>query len=587
MDSPSSAMDPATLTIIQQRLDGISHRMGAVMTRTARSSIASQAHDFSCFLTDAGGRLLSQAEGIPIHTGGGGFAVRALIDFFRGDIQPGDIFVSNDVYTAGGNHLPDWTVFGPVFAEGRLVAFTCIRSHQMDIGGGAAGTYFPDAKEIFHEGLRIPPLKLEDSGVLRKDVLELLKTNCRRPDILAGDLGAMIGSVKRGLAWVGELIREHGWNLLRTYCEALLDYAEQRMRQELEGIPDGVYEVTETMNNDCFSDRSVRIRLRLTVQGSHLVADFTGTDPQIPAYKNSPLPNTYSAVYAALATVVDPQIPHNEGMYRVIQVVAPEGTLVNPKEPAPVSFSTIHPAHEIMHCCWKALAQCAPERVCAGWGKMANPTFSGRDRQGRVFVLFNLAGMASAGAMRGRDGIDQIGTPINMGGMIIPNLECLEHVYPVRFLRHELLRDSCGAGEYRGGTGVDYQVRLLVPGPLCLRGEGQKTPSGYGIAGGKAGKEARVTFRPDGQPERDLPAYGVVEVGPGTLRVQSSGSGGWGDPHRRKPDAVLQDVRSGILSREKAREDYGVEIHEQAGEVDEVATRTLRSGRSGSPGPER
>lgn len=556
--SRDSGIDPATLTIIQKRLDGITHLMGAVMSRTARSSLASQAHDFSCFLTDAGGRLLSQAEGIPIHTGGGGFAVRALLDFFKGDIRPGDVFVSNDVYAAGGNHLPDWTVFGPVFSGGELVAFACIRSHQLDIGGGAAGTYNPQAREIFHEGLRIPPLKLIAGGSPRSDVLALLKVNSRRPDILGGDLGAMVGSVKRGIEWMGEIIREYGWGELRAYCEALLDYAERRMRQELEGIPDGVYEAEETMNNDCFSGRTVAIRLRLTVRGSDLTADFTGTDPQIPAYKNSPLANTYSAVYAALATAVDPQIPHNEGMYRTLRVVAPEGTVVNPREPAPVSFSTIHPAHEIMHCCWKALAQAVPERVCAGWGKMANPTLSGLDRHGRVFVIFNLGGLASAGAMRGRDGIEQIGTPINMGGMIIPNLESLERLYPVRFLKHELRRDSCGAGEFRGGTGVDYQVQLLEPGTLCLRGEGQNTPSGYGVAGGTAGEPARVTYRREGEAEERLPAYGIVSVEPGVLRIQSSGSGGWGDPLRRDPDAVRRDVRNGILSPRRARADYGV-----------------------------
>ncbi|MDP6483725.1 MAG: hydantoinase B/oxoprolinase family protein [Nitrospinota bacterium] len=565
MSARRAAIDPATLTIIQQKLDGITHRMGAVMTRTARSAIASQAHDFSCFLTDDRARLLSQAEGIPIHTGGGGFAVRALLEFFGDDIRDGDIFVSNDVYTAGGNHLPDWTVFAPVFAGNDPAAFTCIRSHQFDIGGGAAGTYNPEAKEIFHEGLRIPPLKLEDRGVPRADVLELLKINCRRPDILAGDLGAMVGSVKKGLGWVEDLLKEHGWDRLRTYCDALLDYGEHRMRLEVEDIPDGVYEAADAMNNDCFSDRSVSIRLRLTVRGGEIEADFTGTDPQIPAYKNSNLPNTYSAVYAALATVVDPQIPHNEGMYRTIRVSAPEGTVVNCTEPAPVSFATIHPAHEIMHCCWKALALADPDRVCGGWGKMANPVLSGRDRNGRVFVLFNLAGLASAGAAKGKDGTDQIGTPINMGGMIIPNLESLERLNPVRFVRHEVRRDSCGPGEFRGGTGVDYQLELLAPGTLYLRGEGQGDPSGYGTSGGKAGAPARVSFRPDGGPESALPAYGVMGVGPGVLRVQSAGSGGWGDPAGRDPSKVLQEVRDGILSPEKARADYGIEVDENAG----------------------
>ena len=570
MDPLKAAIDPAELTIIQKKLDSITHRMGVVMTRTARSSLASQGHDFSCFLTDDQGRLLSQAEGIPIHTGGGGFAVRALLEFFGDDIRPGDILISNDVYTAGGNHLPDWTVFAPVFADARLAVFTCIRSHQLDIGGGAAGTYNTKAKEIFHEGLRIPPLKLEDRGVLRADVLELLKINGRRPDILAGDVSAMIGSVKRGAAWIEELILERGWETLRRYCEALLDYSERRMRLELEKIPDGVYEATETMDNDGFDVRDVTIRLRLEIRGGDVTADFTGTDPQVPSFKNSSLSNTYSAVYAALATVVDPRIPHNEGMYRTIRIIAPEGTVVHCTEPAAVTFSTLHPAHEIINCCWKALARTDPHRVCGGWGKMANPTFSGLDRHGRVFVMFNLAGYAGAGAMDERDGFDQIGSPICMGGMIIPNLESIERIYPVRFLKHELRRDTCGPGEFRGGTGVDYQVELLVPGTLCFRGEGQGAPSGFGVSGGGEGEPAQVTFRrrgrpDDGEPEEALPAYGIREVGCGVLRIQSAGGGGWGDPEGRDPEAVRRDVRNGVLSPEKARTDYGIEVDDGAG----------------------
>ncbi len=562
MNKGAAGHDPATLTIIQQRLDGITYGMGAVMTRTARSALASQAHDFSCFLTDAQGRLLSQAEGIPIHTGGGGFAVRALLDSFGEEIRPGDIFVSNDVYTAGGNHLADWTVFAPVFAEGGLVAFTCNRCHQLDIGGGAAGAYNPEAREIYHEGLRIPPLRLESEGVPRKDLLDLLMANCRRPDILNGDVGAMVGSIKMGIAWMEGLIGEYGWPTLHAYCDALLDYAEQRMRQELLEIPDGVYEAREVMANDCFSDREVLIRLRLTIQGSALTADFTGTDPQISGYKNSALPNTFSAVYAALATVVDPRILHNEGMYRPVRVIAPEGTVVNCTEPAPVGFATIHPAHEVMHCFWKAIGQADPERVCGGWGKMSNPAIAGLDGQGRVFVLYNLGGLASAGAMKGRDGIDQIGTPINMGGLVIPNLEHLERAYPVRFVRHEFRRDSAGAGQYRGGTGVDYQVRLLNPATIFLRGEGQDNASGFGMAGGKSGAGAKVTYSPDGDPERELPAYGIMDIPPGIIRVRSAGSGGWGDPSARQKDQVLRDVREGILSPEKAREYYGFELDE-------------------------
>ena len=232
-----TAIDPVVLALTQNRLDHISQQMGWVMVRTARSPIFSQAHDFSCFIAGADGTVVSQADGIPIHTGGGGFAVRALLEAWGDDIADEDVFLLNDPYAAGGNHLPDWVIARPVFSGETLVAFTCNRAHQSDIGGGAAGTYNPEATEIFHEGLRLPVMRLIEKGQTRKDLWELLKLNCRTPDLLDGDLRAMLGSTRIGAERVKALVDDLGLDQALASFDGILDHAEARFKAAIDALP--------------------------------------------------------------------------------------------------------------------------------------------------------------------------------------------------------------------------------------------------------------------------------------------------------------------------------------------------------------
>lgn len=310
--------NPITIALVQNRLDHIARHMGWVMVRTSRSPIFNQSHDFSCYLTDADGTLVSQADGIPIHTGGGGFAVRALLKAFAGRIEAEDVFLLNDPYVAGGNHLPDWVIARPVFAEGALVAFACNRAHQSDIGGGAAGTYNAKATEIFHEGIRLPPLKLLEHGAVRDDLWQLLMINTRCPELLDGDLRAMLGSTRVGAVEIERLAAELGVSTVMSLFDAILDHADRRLRTSVAKLPDGVFYAEEGYDNDCFGPSDIRLRLTLTKIGDAMTVDFTGTDPQIRGFKNSSLPNTYSAVYAAVASFFDPDLPRNEGTFRCI-----------------------------------------------------------------------------------------------------------------------------------------------------------------------------------------------------------------------------------------------------------------------------
>lgn len=576
-----SELDPITVSVVWHRLESITREIGAVMAATARSPIFSEAHDFSCFLADADGVVVTQADGLPIHTGCGGTAVRAVLARFGEDVRPGDSFLVNDPYLGGGNHLPDGVIATPVFAGGRLLFFACNRAHQVDIGGGAPGTYNPRATEIFQEGLRIPPLRVVDAWVPRRDALDLVAANSRQPDVLRADLDAMIGSTRIGARRLEELISWLGADATAAYVVELLAAAERRMLAALRRIPDGIYRGADAMNNDCRSEREVWVRATVEVRDGRLLVDFHGSDAEIQAYKNSSLANTMSAVYLAVALLVDPTIPHNEGAYRPIAVRAPLGSVVNPRPPAPVGSCTVHPAIEIIHAVWRALGPALPERSSAGWGKEVRPiTTSGPGWDPRV--VYHSLTAPGAGAVHGRDGFDSLASLVGLGGSYAPSIERWERQYPIRIRRSELQRDAAGAGQWRGGTGQVYEVELLEDSVCAMRAEGVRTPSGFGVMGGGDGRPGRATA--DG---RDLPQNDVVQLAAGTvIHIEAPGGGGWGDPSDRDAALVEAEVADGLLSIGRAREVYGV----IAG--DGAATATLRnqmravpaSARTASPG---
>ena len=571
-----STFDPVTLALVQNRLDHIARQMGWVMVRTSRSPIFNQSHDFSCFITTAEGTLISQADGIPIHTGGGGFAVRALLKVYGKDVNPGDVFLLNDPYEAGGNHLPDWVVAQPVFAGGRLVAFTCNRAHQSDIGGGAAGTYNPEATEIFHEGIRLPALKLAARGNVDDGLWRLLLLNTRTPHLLDGDLRAMMGSARIGGEEVAKLATELGHDSVHSNFEGILDHADHRMRAALGTLPDGVYAAEESFDTDCFTPMDIPIRATLTKQGDRLTVDFTGTHAQIRGFKNSSLANTYSAVYAGIASFFDADLPRNEGTFRNVTIIAPEGTLINARAPAPLTMCTVFPAHEIMHIIWQALSKAAPSRALAGWGKNSFPISSGRDAKERTWVMYNWGGNSGAGAAMTRDGFNQMGPMITLGGLTIPNAETYEHLYPVVVRRHEMRRDGGGGGRYRGGTGVAYDVDVLTGSQLSFRAEGITRPTGFGTAGGLAGAIGEITFTEPGGPVRNAPQYGLCDVGPVHIQLNSPGGGGVGHAFDRDIARVVRDVRDGLVSIQAAAAVYGVVMAPDGKSADAAATAKTR-----------
>ena len=571
----AKTIDPIVLALTQNRLDHICRQMGWVMSQTALSPIFSQSHDFACFITGAGGDIISQADGLPAHAAGGGFAVRALLKAFGDDFSEGDSFVMNDPYAAGGNHLPDWVVATPVFAAGKLIAFACTRAHQSDIGGGAPGTYNGDATDIFQEGIRLPPMRLIEKGQVRRDVWQLLLLNSRTPELLDGDVQAMLGATRIGSERIIALAPELGADTIAEVFDAVLDHADARFRQVIAALPDGVYTGDEHTDNDCFAPGKFNIHLTLTIKGDTLTIDYTGTDAQMKGFKNSPVANSHSLTYVGLASFLGGDIPINEGTFRSVKLILPPGSLVNPNPPAPQTMSTMYMGHEIVHAVWKALAKADPARACAGWGKTIHGISTGKNAAGEPYVLYHWNALSGAGAVAERDGFHQIGLLGSLGGLTIPNAEAYERLYPIRIHRHEIRKDSAGAGERRGGAGVEYEAEVDGEVVQSFRSEGLTHAAAYGVGGGGDGLGCEMTITSGGAVVNDIPIYGKRTLRNPRFIVRSSGGGGWGNPRKRDPKAVAADVRDGIVSKEAAREIYAVAV-DAAGVLDAAGTARLR-----------
>src|SRR5438128_1994226 len=371
----STGVDPITVSVIQHRLHAIVAEMGEAMLRTSYSQILNSSRDFSTAVCDPGGRLIAQAEHVPIHVGALPWAVASVRAFFGDTIRPGDVFLLNDPYH-GNNHLPDLTAFVPVFAgaserpaDGRLLFWSVNRSHQSDIGGATHGAYNPGATEIWQEGIRITPLRLYDAGEIREDVLQMIATNVRHPRDFRGDLAAMIGSARVGERRLHALLAEYGTEQTLAGVEAVLDSAERRTRACIASFKNGVFRGEAIIDDDGRGHRDLWIRAVVTKRGSDLTVDITDCHPQVTSFINSSYANMRASVAMAIAYLIDPDIPKNDGTFRPVTVIAREGTIAWAKAPAPVTLCTNCCVQVIGEAIIKALTCSCTEIAMLGWGR--------------------------------------------------------------------------------------------------------------------------------------------------------------------------------------------------------------------------
>jgi N-methylhydantoinase B len=588
-------LDPTTFAVISRAFNSIAEEMSLTFEYSAWSSIISEAKDYSCAIYDAGSppNAVCNVPAIPVHVNAQPVATGHIAEFFGDDIADGDILMVNSAYY-GCTHTGDLVVAAPVFHDGVHRFWTVATGHQMDVGSSFNTSVPVQATDIWKEGLQIPPLRLEEGGRLRKDVLNLYLENLRYRDFVYGDLMSQVGSVKTAKRRVLELIERWGIETLRTFATQIIDYADRRTADEVMRWPDGVYRSRSWVDSDGHGIEHIKIECQLTIAGDHITIDYTGSDPQARGGVNASWATCQNASTTPILMCVDPDIPHNQGCLSHIHVVAPKGTITNVEWPGCTADAPIVPADAISDAVWKCLAQAIPEKAVAGFGHIApNAVSSGADRRtpGEVkpwsAIFFN--GSSGGGACAEYDGWPLMYNTSTAGSLsFVPN-EVMELHYPVLVRRHEVRTDSMGAGRTRGGPGLTFHVESRG-GQVDNYGygDGMANPP-HGLFGGRPGDGgALYRINADGaQTFFSMICYFRVRDGESWVAL-STGGGGYGDPLERDPARVQTDVRHGFVSLGAARREYGVVLHAQTLEIDHAATAALRTrlaAERGDPAP--
>ena len=552
-------VDPILLSVYARMFRSITDEMSISMERTTRSPILCEAKDYVTGLYDAEGRMLEQTENLPILAFSLAPVCKYICNYFGDDIHPGDVIFHNDVFSFG-NQNNDVAVYKPIFFEDKLVAWTAVKGHQADIGGAVAGGYNPNAVEVWQEALRIPPVKVYDRGKLRKDVWDLIFANIRF-DIVQHDMKAEIGACRVGERRMLSLLEKYGRKSFETHKEALFDATRRMMESEIASIPDGNYTGEGRVYYDGRHEGSTfTIRVKIKVDGKRIKFDYSQTDAQTNGFVNGTFTSSASATILTLLQMVNPDIPHNEGMVAPIEIVIPEGTILNASYPKATTFGN-HLCPPNAEAIQRALAPVMPDRVTAGWNNLLCSLTTGLDPQKKEkYVDIGFMGLkGGSGAIRGTDGYDHIGMIDASGGVLDQDYEMFEQQTPHRLIRHEYLADSAGPGQWRGGLGVETIFEIGSDDTqVVIFGDGDFEPA-FGLFGGGDGtlNFIRLTY-PDGKVVTPRNKDLITGVPRGTIyHQQAGGGGGYGDPKLRNRTKLKQEVRDGLISVAAAAKFYG------------------------------
>ena len=553
-----SAIDPLTLAVVRHKLLAVTEEVVETMVRTCFSPLLNQSRDLSAVVLDGDAQVVAQAERTPIHMGAMPFAVRAMAEDFAGDVAPGDVLMANDPYW-GGSHLPDITLAKPVFRDGVLCFWVAIRAHQSDTGGISAGGYSPSAREIWHEGIRIPPVKLMERDVLRADMLRLVCENTRKPEDTRGDLMAMVASVNVGMDRLGALLDRYGVGEIQRCSTAILDAGEAAMRAHISRWTPGVYKATSWYDHNGVETERFPVPVTITVKEDEVEIDLREAPEQLPSYLNSPIANTSACVYISFFYLCNDQQVQNEGSTRAIKILTRKGTVVDPVSPAPVTGSTTFAAAVIIEGVLKAMQGAAPEAVVAGSARRFRYVIAGSEPETGSYIYHYFSNKGGFGANQNEDGWINVGGFQNPGGTPSASLERVEATYPLQVEEYGVTPESGGAGKQRGGVGGVFALRYRGSGPALLNIAGEGTlVAPFGADGGAEGAPHAIWIE-RGAERIDLTGRSNdVPLEPGDLVVHhSAGGGGCGDPKDRDRALVERDVAYGYISEETARSVYG------------------------------
>lgn len=530
MQRPFDGLDPVRLEVYRHLLTALTEEMGAALRRSAYSPNIKERRDYSCALFDGAGRVVAMGDHMPVHLGAMPMSVTAALDTL-GPLAAGDVAVLNDPF-AGGTHLPDITLVAPAYAGGSSpLGYLAARAHHADVGGMAAGS-MPLAREIYQEGLRLPPVRLIVGGARNDDVWRIIRANVRTPDERDGDLSAQLAALITGERRLAELVARRGRDEVETAMQALLAYADRLVRQALASIPDGIYEAMDALDDDGFGSGPLPIRVRVEIRDGHAVVDFAGTARQAQGGVNAVAAITTSAVRyvfrCVFESILGQPLPAGGGEMPALELALPAGSLVAARAPASVAGGNVETSQRITDVVFAALAAALPDRIPAqSQGTMNNLTAGGIDpRTGTPFAYYETmaGGMGAGPAGPGLSGVH-----VHMSNSLNTPVEALEHAYPMRVRRYELRSGTGGRGRFSGGDGVRRDLEILVDADVSLLTE-RRSQGPHGLAGGEDGAPGENVLIRDGVAS-PLPAKATFRIRAGdVVSLRSPGGGGWGSP---------------------------------------------------------
>lgn len=581
-------IDPTTFSVLWNKFDYLSDQICQKILYATQSFVTANARDLGQTILNTKGKIVVASSYLPIHTLVAEEAIRGLESYFHGDYEPGDFIVANDPYIVKGGHLPDWNFVKPIFYKGEHLGFLQAKTHVSDTGGFLPGGYGPGAYDIIAEGLNIPPLKIIKKGVLQKELWHFLLRNVRNSTEVDMDTNLINGAMALAEEQIGTLCEKYGVETIKACMDDIVAAGEKAMRAEIAKIPDGAYYGESATDWDGQTDKPIWVRVKVTVKGEEITFDFSESDPQA-TFVNVPLGLTRMDVLPGLYSLIDPDVPKNGGTMNPLTIIAPEGTVVNPKYPATVGASQIACGVQIEEACMYAINRAIPERAMAGWSKHLCPIQIGMDprvidpRTDHIKQYFaeTFASDGGSGALKGFDGwqgVAILGSGANFGR---PNMEFYEATCPYVVTRYEVLPDWEGAGEFRGGPGTLVElVANTAPGAPTFIMTGNSDGTRFatpGVAGGQDAPMSEMYIEGVDGTRRTLRTMVTVPISPEEKVVtKASGGGGWGNPLNREVQRVQNDVVEGLVSIERARNIYGVVINPETLEIQYEATENLR-----------
>jgi N-methylhydantoinase B len=568
------AIDPITFAVVKNAMDSIVDEVAYTVLRTARSEIVKDVMDYSAAICDRHGQMIAQAKTIALHLGAIPEAMAEVRKRYGDALAPGDAVIVNDPYQ-GGMHLPDIFMFVPFFYREELEGFCVVICHHTDVGGRVPGSNASDSTEVYQEGLRIPVVKLYERGVVNDIMERVIAQNVRVPDRVLGDLRAQYAASQVGVRELTALFDRYGRDDARRYFAELLDYAERLTREEIRRWPKGTFHFEDFIDDDGLSPEPIPIRVALTVHEDRVSVDYTGSSPQVRAAINSTLSYTKSCTYLSVRCALKGDVPNNAGVFRCIEVHVPEGTVLNPIEPAAVAARALT-GYRVFDAMLGALAQVVPDRIpAAGEGGNTVVCLSGKKDDGSSYIIVDMI----CGAWGGRPGSDGIEAITNASQNLSNTpVETLEAQHPVRVEAYELEPDSCGAGRYRGGLGIRRSYRVLADDVLLqLRADRMKFQP-YGLQGGLPAKSASNRLQHGGETTELASKVGMRIARGSVVTHTQPGGGGFGDPLLRPAQEIERDVWDHKLSADFVRQHYRAVVDPASGRLDAARTQALRAG---------